>query len=157
MATLTPKHDKIEPLRVPGYLFSQLLDAVEKAGVATDNSNVPSVRRGLFFRPEVANEFSDRIRALLDEDKFLIASFPNSWWVTKTAKVLTLNTVTASDVATYVNHPEYRHFYFGYDDSSSKVDEQNIRFDPISESLEARLADLSAFMKLSGGFWLHWS
>jgi len=157
MATLTPKQNKMEPLQVPGYLFSQLLDAVERAGLATENSNVPSVRRQLFFRPEVANEFSDRIRNLLDEDMFLVASFPNEWWVTKTAKVLTLNTATAADVAGYVNHPEYRHFYFGYNDSATQLESGIIRFDPISESLETRLADLSAFMKLSKGFWLHWS
>lgn len=153
MVTLTPKHDKIQPLRMPGYLFSQILDTVENVR----ESNSPSVRRAVFFRPEVAEAFSDRIRELLDDDALVVASFPNEWWITKVAKVLTSETSAAANVASYVNDTEYRHFYFGYQDSTTQVKEEDIKFEPLSVALESRLADLSAFMKLSKGFWLNWS
>lgn len=150
MATLVPFHEKIGTLKIPDLLFKQLVDVTEKF----DRSSW--VQHEVFTKDE-ASILSSYLIQMLDEEYLVRAIFPTSWWINNSASVLALKNSRKADIAEYINDAIRRHHYLGYEQHTNRVTTKDIEFKPLTETTKKILIETAAFVKMSEGFYVHWS
>lgn len=154
MAVLIPKHNKISPLNRPSYFIGQVFDVLGE-GNKIFNKDSEEGQEKIFFTDIQAERLGTTLMQLLDNNDLENAVIHSSWSATGNMSFLSFKKETSEEIAERASKNRHKGFY-----SQNFVDEihnNNIVKQPLRDFQEESLADISAFMLLSKGFYVQWT